>query len=160
MKIITLACGAECIVDDDDFEMLSAYKWSKHSKKLGYAVTRTTKHGKTIYMHRLITGAAAGKYVDHANHNTLDNRRENLSVGSQSENLLNRAKLKNAGAAGRYRGVHPHRPGTWIVMYRHKYLGIFRGDDAEERGARAYDAAAIAHRGALAQTNFPQENAA
>lgn len=158
MKIITLACGAECIVDDDDFEMLSKYRWSKHSKERGYAVTRTTKHGKTIYMHRLITGADDGKYVDHANHNTLDNRKENLSVGSQSDNLLNRAKMKTG--AGRFRGVHPHRPGSWIVMYRGKYLGVFRGDDAEERGARAYDAAAIAHRGQLAQTNFPQENAA
>jgi len=155
MKVITLACGAECKVDDDDFEMLSKYKWSKQST--GYAMTWTD--GVFVLMHRMIVSAPAGAIVDHANHDKLDNRKMNLSVGTQSDNMLNRAKLKNHGAAGRFRGVHPHGNG-WIVMYRGKYLGKFSGPGAEERGARVYDAAATAHRGQLAQTNFPQENAA
>ena len=159
MKIITLACGPECKVDDEDFEMLSGYKWAKQST--GYAMT--WRAGVFILMHRMVLNAKKGSVVDHLNHCTLDNRKCNLREGTQSDNMLNRAKLKNSGAAGRFRGVHPYRKygdNVWIVMYRSKYLGIFRGDDAEERGARAYDAAAIAHRGALAQTNFPQENAA
>jgi hypothetical protein len=155
MRTIALASGEECLVDDEDFELLSWYSWSRHSA--GYAVAYDRAARDKVLMHRLIADAAPGQVVDHRNHNKLDNRKHNLSVATQSENMLNRAKLKNARATGRFRGVHPHRPGAWIVMYRGKYLGVFMGEDAEERGARAYDAAAIAHRGMLAQTNFVQE---
>lgn len=45
----------------------------------------------TVYLHRVVTGAPAGMEVDHANHNSLDNRTScNLRVVTHKENLNNR----------------------------------------------------------------------
>ena len=46
-------------------------------------------------MHRLIMNNPIGLVVDHINNQTLDNRRENLRIVSQSENMANRIDRKN-----------------------------------------------------------------
>lgn len=44
------------------------------------------------YLHRIITNAQKGQVVDHINHDTLDNRRENLRVVIHAENRRNSLK--------------------------------------------------------------------
>lgn len=77
-------------VDDDDAELVSRYKW--HVNDVGYAVWRGIENGvkKTVRMHRLIAKTPKGKITDHINHDTLDNRKSNLRVCTQSENLRNK----------------------------------------------------------------------
>lgn len=48
--------------------------------------------GKKIYLHRFLMDSPEGLIVDHINHQTLDNRRENLRVVTHSENMKNRIK--------------------------------------------------------------------
>lgn len=97
MKEIKLPSGVIVLVDNEDFDLVSKYKWyeAKAIRKgkyyTSYAVGKdgTTKERKTISMHRLIMGFPDGLVIDHINHNGLDNRKENLRVVTVSENQKN-----------------------------------------------------------------------
>lgn len=92
---VILSHGQVAIVDASDLPVLAAFRWyATWSPRLRqfYVSTRLNlEDGKqtTLYMHRLITGAPKGKVVDHINHDTLDNRRSNLRVGTQLDNMAN-----------------------------------------------------------------------
>lgn len=76
--------------DDEELEKISQYKW--HVNDMGYAVWRGIENGvkRTVRMHRHIMGTPKGLVTDHVNHNPLDNRKENLRICTQSENMRNR----------------------------------------------------------------------
>jgi len=90
------------IVDDEQYEHLSQWKWKATPLSTGghrYAVRNTTVNGKntTVYLHRYVIGYVGLDDVDHINHNSLDNRRENLRVVSRSTNILNRRRVSVRG---------------------------------------------------------------
>ena len=105
MKRIPLTQGKFALVDDEDFEALSQFKWrAKHcpdgrrpekSSKWYACRTEIRKRGpkagkkKEVYMHRFLMDAPRGKVVDHLNGDGLDNRRANLRICTQKENLAN-----------------------------------------------------------------------
>jgi hypothetical protein len=87
-KLIPLTQGKFAIVDAADYEWLSQYKWFvKKRKNTSYAESK--KKGKTVKMHRLITGAPPHLFVDHIDHNGLNNRRSNLRLCTQQQNVYN-----------------------------------------------------------------------
>ncbi len=101
-KMIKLTQGQYTIVDDEDYEELSLFKWrTQRCKRTGayYAIRSTSKTSiggtKTVLMHRDIMTAPKGMLVDHIDHNTLDNRRCNLRVCTQSQNQMNRGRPSN-----------------------------------------------------------------
>lgn len=111
MKLIPLTQGKFAIVDDEDFEKVSKYKWCAQYKKNTdsfYAVrgTSKTENGirkqKTISMQRFIMDEPKGMVIDHINHATLDNRKENLRVCTIAENSRNRrvSKRNTSGFTG------------------------------------------------------------
>ena len=78
MKTIMLSQGKSAIVDDEDFESLSKYKWCF---LCGYAVRHSNKsEGKKrlIFMHRQVIGAPDRRKVFQINKNRLDCRKENI----------------------------------------------------------------------------------
>ncbi len=159
MKTIPLTKGKVALVDDDDFERLSAYRWSATEQRDSgqFRAERAGRKGepKTVLMHRDIMGVAAGEYVDHANHNTLDNRRENLRVCSPSQNNANRRRVRTG--VSKYKGVYRGSQGKgWIAQVtlnrRKTTLGRF---DDEAAAAAAYDEAAREIHGEFACLNFP-----
>lgn len=80
--------GESIFVSAADFEWLNSRKWFVlKSASSRYACCHVIKHGKrhTIRMHRLITGAPTWLKVHHVNHNSLDNRRENLAMITERE---------------------------------------------------------------------------
>lgn len=90
---IALNRGLFTVIDVDDYPLVAAYRWYANPSPSGFYVMAAgkTAEGKrtTLYMHRVITGAPKGKEVDHKNRNTLDNRRDNLKVGSHLDNMRN-----------------------------------------------------------------------
>jgi len=151
-KEIQLTKGYVAIVDDDDFEHLSGYRWYQHSH--GYAVHTYTENGKRVqlYMHRVIMKPKSG-VVDHRNRNPLDNRKKNLRCCTQRENAMNRV-----GKTGvKYKGVSRYSkryPNRWraniVVHYKQKWLGSF---SSQEEAAEAYNKAAIIYFGEYAKLN-------
>ncbi len=89
------------LVDDEAYEWLSAIKWSAVETKSGLKAKGVWKRENT-YIHRLIMKSPKGLVVDHINHNTLDNRKDNLRACTQSQNCMN--KVSNRGKS-KYKGV-------------------------------------------------------
>lgn len=79
MKKIELSQGKFALVDDEDFEWLSQYKWYFHK---GYARRsyRFAKTGKQrgVFMHRDILKLSKKYHTDHIDGNGLNNQRSNL----------------------------------------------------------------------------------
>jgi len=134
MKEIPLTQGQFALVDDDDFELLSRYKWhaswSPHGKCFYARTNICTPDGKrtVLLMHRLIMDAKPDEQVDHINHFTLDNRKSELRLCTQSQNQNNRRRQTNNKSG--HKGVYfNNRNQTWraqiCVSGVQKYLGYF-----------------------------------
>lgn len=92
----------------------------------------------TVDMHTFILEPESGKFVDHKNHNTLDNRRGNLREIEPSQNSTNR-KSRNSNNKSGYRNVSWGKyEGKWLVQLqvegKNKVLGKFEKDDLDEAG--------------------------
>jgi hypothetical protein len=92
--------NAYTLVDDEDYEYLNQWKW--HKGNHGYVSNCKWTNGKTVHelIHRVITKAPKDMYVDHINHNKIDNRRCNLRICTQSQNVSNQRPKKQ-----KYKGV-------------------------------------------------------
>ena len=109
MKLIELTQGRVAIVDDEDFDWLSKWKWCYwRAKKTGYA-TRTDYSGskqKSIWMHVAVMQHhrlwKRGKEVDHENTCGCDNRKSNLRIPTSSGQQVNTGLRTNntSGVAG------------------------------------------------------------
>lgn len=114
------------IIDKEDLDRVLQYKW--YYTSYGYATT-TLKNHKNLFLHRYITKCPRNKVVDHINHNTLDNRKCNLKVCSQLENMQN-LKKKARGITTLNRNGNTY----YIVQLKGKYLGCFKTlVEAQER---------------------------
>lgn len=134
MKIIKLTQGKQTIVDDEDYQYLSQWKW--HYDK-GY-VYRTLKK---ISMHRVLMQAKKGQIVDHINLDTLDNRKSNLRFVTRLENSINRAKTKanTSGYKGAYKIKRTYRNNSyeyWVAKIRvnKRIIHIGTYDTAKKAG--------------------------
>jgi HNH endonuclease len=158
-RLIPLTRGQHTIVDDEDFDWLTQWKWQAkwntctrsfyavHSIKTGKGVTK-------FAMHRIIMEPLKGFEVDHVNNNTLDNRRKNLRICTKGENQRNRRgpTLKNGSG---FLGVSWNKEKRkWVAQIRvdhcSHYLGCF---DSKEEAARIRDAAAKKLHGKFARLN-------
>lgn len=157
MREISLTRGYVTIVDDADYEELSAFKWRTQGPMgkagLVYAVKGSQGTG-SILMHRAITNCPIGMEVDHLNENGLDNRRSNLRVCTHAENIARSNTAPSINPTG-YRGVFKApKANTYQAKLGLVKLGWFR---LPETAARAYDAAAREKYGDFAVLNFPGE---
>ena len=99
----------EIILDEEGIELYRKNTW------------HIVKHGKTFYLRTNLK--VKGKYyckafhrellqlnnqkevVDHINGNGLDNRKENLRICLQSENIKNQVRIKTKPWQSKYKGV-------------------------------------------------------
>lgn len=157
MKLIPLTRGCFAIVDDADYEAVSAFKWFAKPGGRGMYAARAIVNSRgvktTQYLHQFLMPGVPE--IDHKNGCPLDNRRENLRVATRSENQRGRQQ-KPLGCSSKFRGVHLHkRTGKWrariSVNKKSICLGLF---SSEESAARAYDAGARQYFGEYAAPNF------
>lgn len=153
MKEIRLTKGFVAIVDDEDFEFLSQWKWHANASaaRRTYAMRNSAPDadGKRahIMMHRVVCAVAPGEEVDHINGNGLDNRRANLRPVTRGQSMWNRAP--NASGSSRHKGVYWHKQHRkWVaaiqVNKKRVHIGLFTSEDA---AARAYAERAAAEFG-------------
>lgn len=151
------------LVDDDVYEWAVKSRWlvmvaGTEAARVYYAF-RWPRRGEMVdcdrvLLHREIMNAPRGVNVDHRNSDGLDDRRENLRLCSQSQNNMNRRKLRGTS---RYKGVSWSRANKkWQTHIKINRKSMALGHFADETdAARAYDAAAIRLFGDFARLNFP-----
>jgi hypothetical protein len=144
------------LVDEDDFDAVSKYIWTYHKiSNREEAVTQDKTTKKQIKIHRMILNLIASDkvFVDHINHNGLDNRKCNLRICSNKQNQAN--QLVKAGGSSIYKGVR-YNHGKWEASIgdngNYVYIGSF---DNELDAAKAYDQKAVELNGEFALINFP-----
>lgn len=157
---IILTKGRVTLVSVADYKWLSPLSWYTQGPMRDgrcYAARRVTENGVTFlsYMHREILGLKRGdkRQGDHKEpHATLDNRRSNLRIATQAQNLWNCVTKKHSGTG--LKGAYPRRGGGknfWshiTINGKVIYLGQF--ETAQEAHA-AYCEAAKKYHGKFAR---------
>lgn len=143
----------EATVDPMDAYLVREHRWHRGGTNDGYAATQL--NGTTMYMHRLIMGAAPSEMVDHIDGNPLNNRRSNLRIVTRSQNAANISTTRNATG---YKGVATFPSRGKYQGRVCKDGGTFRGPyrKTPEEAARDYDDMARGLFDGHATVNFPR----
>jgi hypothetical protein len=154
MKKVKLTQGKYALVDNENFDLVSQWKWYYSVTRKGcqgYAVRKPTSG--IIYMHRFIVRAKCGEEVDHINRNKLDNRKSNLRIVDGIQNHWN-VNLRKDNTSG-YKGVSFDRSRNRFYAYiglngKMKNLGRF---STPQQAALTYNNAAKSYFGSFARLN-------
>lgn len=128
------------IIDLEDLDRVLSFpnKWCVSIRR--QASVYAHSGNSSTMLHRLIMEAPKGLVVDHINHDPLDNRKCNLRIVTNAENLQNRKGAQSnstSGVRGVYRDIARNK---WRVKVRVKSSGIniaLRVDTFEEAVALA-----------------------
>ena len=132
-KEIKLTQGKVAIVDDEDFEYLSHWKWHIIGEYAGRSSQRNVEGKRmAILMHRIILKPPDGMDTDHINHNKLDNRKCNLRICTRSQNVAN-GFTRSDNKTG-IKGVHWHKGvNKWIaeicINGKNQHIGVYKNKD-------------------------------
>lgn len=91
------------VCDAEDVPKIRYVKWKLSAS--GY-LCNTPKTGSNLHFSRVVLNT--DQFVDHINHNTLDNRKQNLRIVTKAQNQMN----------SNYRGVDYRENGTWIARIK------------------------------------------
>jgi hypothetical protein len=151
-------------VSPEDYDRLCKFRWClMNNSTVSYAYRNVrvgkSKKYKRVYMHNEVLHVPENMFVDHDNHNGLNNRRSNLRQATETQNMYNRRKLKT-NATSRFKGVFWQKDVKFwradiTINGKTIFLGLFT---SQVQAARAYDAAAKKYQGQFAVLNFPREN--
>lgn len=97
VKLYDAHCNhiATAIIDAEDVNKIRYTKWKLSAS--GYAANTPKFSSSNKHMHREILGT--DQFVDHINHNTLDNRKSNLRIVTKAQNMMN-SNLKGVSPNG------------------------------------------------------------
>jgi len=165
-----LSQGQVSVIDFDDRHIVEGKRYYAHYKestRTFYAIRHTTKAEreaglpKLIRLHQEIIGYKKGRLIHHKNHDTLDNRRANLEIATNQQNLQARAGA-DRGSRSKFLGVSWEKARSkWRAQLcrpgiKSRHIGLF---DCERDAALARDA--VAHEwnrdhDCLFTLNFPE----
>lgn len=118
---IFLNRGLKAVISTSDLEMVKEFPntWSANFNKrrgvnivIGNAPWNGKETRERVLLHRWIMNPCDNFVVDHINHDTLDNRRENLRILTNQENCQNRKGANQQSKSG-LRGLVETPWGTW-----------------------------------------------
>ena len=160
------------LIDTCDVWLMQNYNWYTRKDKttgdyyvyLCHPSTTPIDGYKATFLHRHILRAPVGTFVDHINHNTLDNRRNNIRVCSYKESAQNTRAQKDKKYS-LYKGVNGSiymkngdvlrcKEKPWKAIILGKLIGRYK---TEIDAALAYDDKAKELFGEYAYLNFPEE---
>ena len=142
------------LVDDEDYEELSKYKWFViYNNCMIYAV-KSIGYGNRS-MHSYLLSKKEGYVRDHKDGNGLNNQKDNLRYATSSQNQFNRKK-QNRPTSSKYKGVNFNKSNkNWYVRIaingKRICLGAFIN---ETNAALAYNEAARKYHGEYAKLNI------
>lgn len=116
---------ARTLIDLDDVDKVKSHKW--HLKENDYVCSGG------ILLHRLIMAPDDDMVVDHINHDKLDNRKDNLRICTQQQNMMNN-KIRKNNTSG-VTGVAWHKEkNKWrsVIMVNHKQIHIGYYSDIDD----------------------------
>lgn len=144
---IPLTQDQQAIVDERDWRRLSEHKWSaawNSDMKSFYASRHSPRvNGKqhTIRMHCEIMGLLPGdkRHVHHVNHDTLDNRRENLEILTAREHSGKRRDQSQYGV-GIQRRKKLRKPYLAHVYVdgKNNHIGHFATPEEAQEGRKKF----------------------
>ena len=109
--------------DLEDYDKIKEYAWMSHKTKEGCTyIASTSAH---IYMHRLIMDCPEELVVDHKDHDTFNNRKNNLRISTVSENNVNSKRCYQAGISLTPSGKYS---ATIKFNNQREYLGAFNSE--------------------------------
>jgi|DEB19_MinimDraft_3_1074340.scaffolds.fasta_scaffold08583_3 hypothetical protein len=152
----TTTNGYQFIISEQDVEFVDSKSWFAQGRPgFMYVATTIKENGKykIKYLHRLLFNLSDRKvFIDHINHNTLDNTRQNLRLSDKRLNQVN--KYKKSNCSSKYIGVTKTKSNTWQVQIRNDKIRIRLGCfKTEEAAALAYNEASLKINGDHATLN-------
>lgn len=97
--------------DLEDYDKIKEYCWYSYG---GYIKTKENDTQKTISLHRFLMSPAPNQVVDHINHIPQDNRKNNLRICTQRENVINHKRRKD-NTSGKTGVSYNSTENRWIV---------------------------------------------
>lgn len=154
--------GLVAIVDEEDYERVSQFKWCAIKGRDTWYAHRTVRKSEglaksSIRLHHFILGMTAdiAGEIDHRNGNGLDNRKQNLRMATAGQNRVNSGPTKRNTSG--FKGVTRHGK-KWHAQIRCGDTNHRLGSHpTPEAAARVYDAKARELFGEFAYLNFPDE---
>lgn len=131
LAYVTLTKGYTAVIDAADVPLVERFNWyalvhlhTVYAMRADYSESRR----RVVGLHRVIMGDPIGLDVDHRDSDGLNNRRKNLRVATESQNLCNQ-RMRKDNTSG-YKGVSLHRAtGRWAAYInlkgKRKNLGLF-----------------------------------
>lgn len=115
---------AQAMIDTEDLDKVKDIKWKL--SKSGYAMNTPkgsiADRGPNRHMSRIIYGEdklTPDLFVDHINHNTLDNRKRNLRAATKSENAMNSIRMGNPGSKNPAIGIYNTKSGLFEARIKY-----------------------------------------
>ena len=126
--------------DIEDYDKIKAICWHAHKHTNGYTVIE----GWDGSTHTSISQVIIGKWADHVNGNTFDNRKENLRLCTAQQNAMNRGRssANTSGVTGVHWSKRQEKWSAYIQKYRKRvHIGYFTDKGAAIEARRAAETA-------------------
>lgn len=139
--------GLHVLIDDQDFSIASAYRWSlivpnkrcPHGRYAQAWIPGLDGIKRRLTLHRFLLAPKPGEFIDHINGDGLDNRRSNLRIVTHNQNQQNRRGV----LGNEHKGVRRTPHGRWTAQIEKdgeaRHLGTF---DTCDGASQAYRVAA------------------